>query len=138
MLWRDHCATIGHPYARLLDTHETHPGDKRRYLSEDAIDTVTREHGAFGLSETSKLFDNADFGYRRITVQRPLRLKFQITQEAKAQFLDACPELLDAVLEMEATFAPDRHYDWTEIWAEVQRIVKESDSDWLKGAKGTA
>ncbi|MFV2091072.1 MAG: class I SAM-dependent DNA methyltransferase, partial [Pseudomonadales bacterium] len=69
-------------------------GDKRRYLNNDAIEMVTREHGAFESSDTSKLFDNADFGYRRITVQRPLRLRFQFTQEAKEQFLDTCPELL--------------------------------------------
>jgi len=113
-------------------------GDKRRYLNEEAIDTVTREHGAFEPSETSKLFDNADFSYRRITVQRPLRLKFQMTQEAKEQFLDACPELLDAVLAMEETFGSDPHDDWNDVWAEAQRIVKESDSDWLSGAKDTA
>jgi len=113
-------------------------GDKRRYLNEEAIDTVTREHGAFEPSETSKLFDNIDFGYRRITVQRPLRLRFQFTQEAKEQFLDTCPELLDAVPAMEEKFGPDPHDDWNDVWVEAQRIVKESDSDWLKGAKGTA
>lgn len=113
-------------------------GDKRRFLSEEAIDTVTREHGAFEPTKTSKVFDNTDFGYRRITVQRPLCLKFQMTHEAKEQFLDACPELLDAVLAMEEAFGSDPHDDWNAVWAEAQRIVKESDSDWLKGAKGTA
>jgi len=113
-------------------------GDKRRYLDERAIDTVTREHGAFEPSETSKLFDNTDFGYRRITVQRPLRLRFQITQEAKERFLDACPELLDAVLALEEVFGTEPHDDWNKVWAETQRVVKESDSDWFKGAKGTA
>ena len=53
-----------------------------------------------------------------------MRLKFQITQEAKEQFLDACPELLDAVLEMEETFGPDPHDDWNAVWAEAQRIGK--------------
>ncbi len=85
---------------------------------------MTREHGAFEPSQTSKLFDNAHFGYRRIIVQRPLRLRFQITQEAKEQFLDACPELLDAVLAMEEAFGLDPHYDWNVVWTEVQRIVK--------------
>ena len=113
-------------------------GDKRRFLDEEAIGTVTREHGAFEPSETSKLFDNADFGYRRITVQRPLRLKFGMTQEGKEQFLDVCPELLDAVLAMEAAFGPDPDFDWNAVWVKAQRIVKESDNDWLKGAKGTA
>lgn len=113
-------------------------GDKRRYLNQEAIDTVTREHGAFQPSDTSKLFDNTDFGYRRITVQRPLRLKFQFTEQAKEQFLDACPELLDAVLDMETAFGSEPHDDWNAVWAEAQRIVKASDSDWAKGAKGTA
>jgi type I restriction enzyme M protein len=113
-------------------------GDKRRYLSEQDIDSVTREHGDFEPTETSKLFDNADFGYRRITVQRPLRLRFQFTQEAKEQFLDACPELLDAVLAMEESFGLDPYYDWNRIWIDAQQIVKASDCDWLKGAKGTA
>ncbi len=113
-------------------------GDKRRYLNQEAIDTITREHGAFEPADTSKLFNNTDFGYRRITVQRPLRLKFQFTDTAKERFLDACPELLDAVLEMETAFGSESHYDWNAVWQEAQAIVKASDSDWQKGAKGTA
>ena len=113
-------------------------GDKRRYLDTKAIDTVTREHGAFENTETSKLCDNTDFGYRRITVQRPLRLRFRFTQEAKEQFLNACPELLDAVLEMESHFGSNPYRDWNAVWTKVQRIVKASDNDWAKGAKGTA
>ncbi len=33
------------------------------------------------MSEISKVFDNEDFGYRRITVERPLRLNFQASPE---------------------------------------------------------
>ena len=72
-------------------------GNKRRWLDEKAIDEVTREHGALTESKTSKIFDNADFGYRRVTILRPLRLKFQFTQEAKERYLDTCPELLDMI-----------------------------------------
>ena len=113
-------------------------GDKRRYLNDEAIETVTREHGAFDPSETSKLFDNADSGYRRITVQRPLRLRFQFTQEAKEQFLDTCPELLDAVQAIEEGIGLEPHLDWNTVWKRVEKIVKDSDSEWTKGAKGTA
>lgn len=42
-------------------------GDKRRYLTDEIIDEVTREHGTFKPTETCKVFDNDDFGYRRIT-----------------------------------------------------------------------
>jgi len=116
-------------------------GDKRRYLDQQAIDSVTREHGALVESKTSKVFDNTYFGYRRVTIQRPLRLKFQITQEAKERYLDTCPELLDAVLAVEEVFGSEPHYDWNQVWDEVQGIVKGLPEDvegWSKGAKGTA
>jgi type I restriction enzyme M protein len=116
-------------------------GNKRRWLDEKAIDEVTREHGALTESKTSKVFDNADFGYRRVTILRPLRLKFQITQEAKERYLDTCPELLDAVLAIEEVFGSEAHYDWNQVWDEVQKIVKRLPDDvegWAKGAKGTA
>jgi type I restriction enzyme M protein len=33
----------------------------------------------------SKVFDNADFGFHKITVERPLRLNFQATEERVAR-----------------------------------------------------
>jgi type I restriction enzyme M protein len=105
-------------------------GDKRRYLTDEIIAELTRAHGAFQPTETCKIFDNADFGYRRITVERPLRLRFQITDEAKEQFLDACPEFLDAVLTMEQEMGIDPYDDWNEAWVEAQRIAKEADMRW--------
>lgn len=105
-------------------------GDKRRYLTDATIVELTREHGAFRPTETCKIFDNADFGYRRMTVERPLRLRFQITDEAKEQFLDACPEFLDAVLTMEHDMGTDAYDDWNEAWAEVQQIAKEAGMRW--------
>ena len=112
-------------------------GDKRRYLDQEAIDTVTREHGAITNSDTSRIFDNEDFGYRRITVHRPLRLRFQITDEAKETFLDACPELLDAVLAIEEAFGNEPHLDWNQAWQQIQAIVRDHGG-WAKGGKGTA
>ncbi|MGD9847853.1 MAG: SAM-dependent DNA methyltransferase, partial [Desulfuromonas sp.] len=75
------------------------------------------------------------------TILRPLRLKFQITQEAKERYLDTCPELLDAVLAIEEVFGSEAHDDWNQVWDEVQKIVKRLPDDvegWAKGAKGTA
>jgi type I restriction enzyme M protein len=116
-------------------------GNKRRWLDQNAIDEVTREHGALTESKTSKVFDNDYFGYRRVTIQRPLRLKFQISQEAKERYLDTCPELLDAVLAIEEVFGSEPHYDWNQVWDKVQKIVRRLPDDvegWAKGAKGTA
>jgi type I restriction enzyme M protein len=51
-------------------------GSKRKQLSDGSIDEITRLYGAFEESKTAKLFDTTDFGYRRITVERPLQLSF--------------------------------------------------------------
>lgn len=47
-------------------------GSKRKQLSDDSIDEITRIYGAFEETKVSKIFDTSDFGYRRITVERPL------------------------------------------------------------------
>jgi len=110
-------------------------GDKRRYLSDETIADITCEHGKFRPTETCKLFDNDDFGYRRITVERPLRLRFQITTEAKEQFLDACPEFLDTVEAMESELGGDPYDDWNEAWETVQRCAEEQDAKWTAASK---
>jgi len=116
-------------------------GNKRRYLDQAAIDEITREHGALAESKISKIFDNTAFGYRRVTILRPLRLRFQLTREAKERYLDTCSELLDAVLAIEEALGAEPYYDWNQVWDEVQKTVKRLPEDvegWAKGAKGTA
>jgi type I restriction enzyme M protein len=56
-------------------------GQKRHELSEEQIAEITRIYGRFKEGEHSKIFDNEDFGFRKIRVERPLRLKFQVTPE---------------------------------------------------------
>jgi type I restriction enzyme M protein len=112
-------------------------GDKRRYLDADIISTLTREHGDFAVSDTSKIFDNNYFGYRRITVERPLRLRFQITDEAKEIFLNGCPDLYDPIMEMVAELGYEPDFNWNHVWLRVQQIFKDSDTSWATGAKGT-
>lgn len=56
-------------------------GNKRNELSTEHIDEIVRIYGSFKEGEHCKLFDNEDFGYRKITIERPLRLNFQICEE---------------------------------------------------------
>ena len=80
-------------------------GNKRNELSPDQLDDLTRIHGAFEDGETrdlpyedpvtheqrtrprvvSKVFANEDFGYRKVTVERPLRFNFAATAERIAR-----------------------------------------------------
>ena len=132
---------------QLIDARERYTpmkrslGDKRRYLDQTALDAVTREHGALDNSKTSRVFDNIDFGYRRITVLRPLRLRFEITDDARERFLNTCPELFDALLAVEDQLGSEPQMDWNRVWDEVQQVFKMLPDDvegWAKGAKGTA
>jgi type I restriction enzyme M protein len=56
-------------------------GNKRNELSHEHIDEVTRIYGEFTEGEHCKILANEDFGYRKITVERPLRLSFQASAE---------------------------------------------------------
>lgn len=47
-------------------------GNKRNDIPESAITEITQLYGDFRESEISKIFDNEDFGYTKITVERPL------------------------------------------------------------------
>lgn len=48
-------------------------GDKRNELSDEHIAEITKIYGSFEENNYSKIFDNTDFGYAKVTVERPLR-----------------------------------------------------------------
>ena len=83
-------------------------GNKRNELSREQINDLTRIHGNFEDGETrpitdedpvtheprtrprvvSKVFGNEDFGYRKVTVERALRMNFAATEERIARIED--------------------------------------------------
>jgi len=56
-------------------------GSKRKRISDEQIRTITQLFGDYEENEKSKIFDNTDFGFNRITVERPLKLNFQVSPE---------------------------------------------------------
>ena len=56
-------------------------GSKRRELSQADIKTILELYAAFEPGAKSKVFDTTAFGYRQITVERPLQLSFTLTPE---------------------------------------------------------
>lgn len=48
-------------------------GNKRNELSDKQIAEITKIYGDFEQNEHSKIFDNKDFGYAKVTVERPER-----------------------------------------------------------------
>ena len=105
-------------------------GDKRRHLSAKDIEEVVRAYGRFAEDETCKLFDNEDFGYTRVTVERPLRLRYQMTVDDKARFLDACPNLLEDVQAIDKAIGREPHSDWNEVWARIGKLLAARSARW--------
>ena len=56
-------------------------GQKRKEISAEQIDDITRIYGAFEEGPRVKIFPNESFGFLRITVERPLRLRWEITDD---------------------------------------------------------
>lgn len=107
-------------------------GDKRRYMGEEDIATVVREYGEFVESETSKIFENTDFGYNRVPIERPLRLLYEMTLERKSRFLDALPHLLDDVQAIDRKLGREPRTDWNEFDELMDDLLYQRGSKWKK------
>jgi len=64
-------------------------GNKRNEVCEDQRDEITRLYGSPTGDDHVRVFDNADFGYQRITVERPLRLNFAVDDARLARIQEA-------------------------------------------------
>ena len=99
-------------------------GSKRNYLTDAEIKTITQNYGAFEAVDTltldgeseqqkpfsSKIFNSYEFGYRRVTIERPLRLSAQLSDERIAS-LRFAPKPFNAVMQK---IYDDYGTDWTE------------------------
>jgi type I restriction enzyme M protein len=58
-------------------------GNKRNYITDDQIKEITAMYTRFEPGEYCKIYDNADFGYTKITVERPLIDNGEIVYDSK-------------------------------------------------------
>jgi type I restriction enzyme M protein len=56
-------------------------GNKRKEFGAEHIAQITKLYGAFSEGERVKIMTNESFGFLRITVERALRLRWEITEE---------------------------------------------------------
>ncbi|HRB70815.1 MAG TPA: class I SAM-dependent DNA methyltransferase [Flavobacterium sp.] len=113
-------------------------GSKRRKIGEGEVDDgiihvmepnqiaeIIAEYGQFDHTTNAKLFDNEDFGFTRVTVERPLRLKYQMTPERKMVFLDACPHLLEDVQTIDKKLGQEVLMDWNKVLKDIKKISEQ-------------
>jgi type I restriction enzyme M protein len=105
-------------------------GSKRRDISYEHVQRIVKLYADFTENKHSRIFANDTFGYIRLTVERPLRLRFQLTLDRKARFLDTCPYLLDDVQAIDRIVGREVFSDWNAVWHTIQTILAEHGSKW--------
>lgn len=63
-------------------------GNKRREITSAQIDEIFQLVACFEENVQSKIFVSTDFGFRKVTIERPLRLDFQTSPERVARLQD--------------------------------------------------
>jgi type I restriction enzyme M protein len=122
-------------------------GDKRKMIDEKQIEEIMRLYadapaiaGDAGhpLHAKVKIFRNTDFGYHRITVERPLKLRFEVTEETVAQVRESkAIDKLVGVSALEAALKPLSGSVWStksEAWAALRASMAEAGVLWPSGA----
>jgi type I restriction enzyme M protein len=61
-------------------------GKKRYEISEDQSAAILGIYEAFAETKVSKIFDTTDFGYTKVCVERPLRLRYDLTPAQRNTF----------------------------------------------------
>jgi type I restriction enzyme M protein len=79
-------------------------GDKRKEISAEQIAEITRLYADFSEGERVKILPNESFGFQRITVERPLRLRYEVTAETTERLTTTTPW---------TKLTPDQQHDLT-------------------------
>lgn len=136
-------------------------GNKRNELTPSHIAEITAIYEDFAEGADSRILPNSAFGYRKVTVERPLRVRYSITDEIAATVAnapsvvklgDAAPLLIDGLAglvglsysklgDLEAALAP--------VWAKCGKVgapvrqavinamtMRDPDAEPVKSKKG--
>ena len=103
-------------------------GKKNCELGEDDIARICDTFLAFEETEQSKIFDNAAFGYWKVTVDRPLRLAVNLSTDQLAGFCSSCEDsneepLADVVERAAETLGAGLHLDFNHVMAVVDMVA---------------
>ena len=63
-------------------------GNKRRIISPEQTRRIVEDYFALEPTKTSLIMNHREFGYRRVRVLRPLRMKLVVTEEGFAKLAD--------------------------------------------------
>ena len=117
-------------------------GDKRKEIGDkddgkpDQIGHITKLYFEFEANEFCKIFDNHQFGYWRITVERPLRLNFQANAERIARIVEIHDKAFREYEKVRADITEENKRKQKEMDArreyEKKRVFTPSDLEEIK------
>ena len=112
-------------------------GKKNCELGPEDIERICRTFLDFEETEESKIFENEAFGYWKVTVERPLRLAVDLSEERVEAFFDACIEVAemalgDVIYDLADELGPGPHFDFTGFLDAAEAAMR------VRGIKMTA
>jgi type I restriction enzyme M protein len=107
-------------------------GKKNCELSEDHIQKICQLLLTFNETEQSKIFPNEAFGYWKIVVERPLRLKVELTASMLETFKEACKEakeepLAELVNRLKESIGEGPHMDFNRFMGALKQDAVTHD-----------
>lgn len=101
-------------------------GDKNCEMTTEHIDQITKLYMDFKESDISKIFPNEYFGYNKITVERPLRLSAQFTEEA-LKILRFEKSIADEMAWVYEKFGDDVYTKLKDLKPDIEKHIAKHD-----------
>ena len=100
-------------------------GAKRYEISEENAKEIITCYNGYKESERAKIFGTTAFAYREITIQRPLRLRFEITDESLARLKEHKDFMNDLPSKKTGEKGEAENKAWQELRTEIYKILED-------------
>lgn len=111
-------------------------GSKSNELTESHIQQIAVAYKDFQENEISRIFDNDDFAYWSITVERPLRLAWQVTED-KLSTMESNAYYLPVLKALEKQFGTAVQNDFNQLLSGLDTQLKKLSLKWKPKEKKT-
>jgi len=101
-------------------------GEKNCELSDDHIDEITNIYLKAPQDKISKIFDNRDFGYHKVTIERPLRkaVKFSDDNIEKLRFI---PNIKDVMAYIYEQYGDKVYKDLKDCRLQIEEYLEKEE-----------
>jgi len=111
-------------------------GSKSNELTETHTQQIADAFKDFQQNEISRIFENDDFAYWSITVERPLRLSWQLTEE-KLSAIEDTEYYLPVLKALQKQFGTAVQNDFNQLWSALDSQLKKLSLKWVPKERKT-